>query len=47
MTQVDAPEALPAWRFFQEMLSNVTDIVTADAETDRELLEGLRVIARV
>jgi Protein of unknown function (DUF1214) len=47
MTQVEAPEALPAWRFFQEMLTNVTNIVTEDAETDRELLEGLRVIARV
>jgi Protein of unknown function (DUF1214) len=47
MTQVEAPEALPAWRFFQEMLTNVTNIVTADAETNRELLEGLRVIARV
>ena len=29
------------------MLTNVTGIVTEDAETERELLEGLRVIARV
>ncbi|QLL09914.1 DUF1214 domain-containing protein [Mycobacterium vicinigordonae] len=29
------------------MVAKVTDIVTEDAETDRELLEGLRVIARV
>lgn len=47
MAQVEAPKALPAWQFFQQMLSDVTGIVTADAETDRELLEGLRVIARV
>lgn len=47
MTQVQAPDALPAWQFFQQMLTDVTNIVTEDAETDRELLEGLRVIARV
>ncbi|OBK22823.1 hypothetical protein A5634_06440 [Mycobacterium asiaticum] len=47
MTQADARQALPAWQFFQEMLTNVTNIVTEDAETERELLEGLRVIARV
>jgi hypothetical protein len=47
MTQAAGPTALPAWQFFQQMLTNVTDIVAEDAETDRELLEGLRVIARV
>lgn len=47
MTQVEAPEAIAAWRFFQQMLANATDVVTADAESERELLEGLRVIARV
>jgi Protein of unknown function (DUF1214) len=36
-----------AWQFFQQMLSDVTKIVTEDAESERELLEGLRVIARV
>ncbi|OBK91721.1 hypothetical protein A5645_26400 [Mycobacterium asiaticum] len=47
MTQAEAPQALAAWRFFQEMLGNVTNVVTEDAESDRELAEGLRVIARV
>ena len=36
-----------AWQFFQQMLADVTKIVTEDAESQRELLEGLRVIARV
>ena len=36
-----------AWQFFQEMLGNVTNIVTEDAESQRERLEGLRLIARV
>ena len=35
-----------AWQFFQQMLADVTKIVTEDAESERELLEGLRVIAR-
>jgi hypothetical protein len=42
-----APEARAAWQFFQQMVADVTRIVTEDAETERELLEGLRVIARV
>src|SRR5262249_8335085 len=42
-----AEKAQAAWQFFQEMLGNVTNIVTADAESERELLEGLRLIARV
>lgn len=36
-----------AWRFFQQMLADVTKVVTEDAESERERLEGLRVIARV
>jgi len=47
MTQAEAQQAPAAWHFFQQMLANVTNIVTEDAETERELLEGLRVIARV
>lgn len=47
MTQAEASEALAAWRFFQQMLANATDVVTQDAESERELLEGLRAIARV
>ena len=42
-----APKARGAWQFFQQMLGDVTNIVTEDAESERELLEGLRVIARV
>ncbi|MDT5119879.1 MAG: hypothetical protein QOE30_5618, partial [Mycobacterium sp.] len=46
MTQGPA-KTLAAWQFFQQMITDVTKIVTEDAESDRELLEGLRVIARV
>jgi hypothetical protein len=42
-----APKARAAWQFYQQMLADVTQIVTADAESEWELLEGLRVIARV
>jgi Protein of unknown function (DUF1214) len=42
-----APQARAAWQFFQQMIADVTKIVTEDAESERELLEGLRVIARV
>ena len=42
-----APQSRAAWRFFQQMLADVTKIVTEDADSERELLEGLRVIARV
>ncbi|WP_231639275.1 DUF1214 domain-containing protein [Mycobacterium sp. Marseille-P9652] len=42
----DAPKSLAAWQFFQQMLADVTKVVTEDAESERELLEGLRVIAR-
>jgi hypothetical protein len=42
-----APKSRAAWQFFQQMVADVTKIVTEDAESERELLEGLRVIARV
>jgi Protein of unknown function (DUF1214) len=42
-----APKARAAWQFFQQMVADVTRIVTEDAESERELIEGLRVIARV
>jgi Protein of unknown function (DUF1214) len=42
-----APKTRAAWQFFQQMLADVTKIVTEDAESGPELLEGLRVIARV
>ena len=48
MTQAESDTgAEAAWQFFQQMLADVTKIVTEDAESERELLEGLRVIARV
>jgi hypothetical protein len=46
MTQSSA-KTLAAWQFFQQMLADITKVVTEDAESERELLEGLRVIARV
>jgi len=42
-----AAQSHAAWQFFQQMLTDITKIVTEDAESERELLEGLRVIARV
>lgn len=42
-----APRSRAAWQFYQQMVADVTRIVTEDAESERELLEGLRVIARV
>ncbi len=42
-----APKTRAAWQFFQQMLADVTKVVTEDAESERELLEGLRLIARV
>jgi Protein of unknown function (DUF1214) len=42
-----APKARAAWQFFQQMVTDVTKILTEDAESQRELIEGLRVIARV
>ncbi|OBH93375.1 DUF1214 domain-containing protein [Mycobacterium sp. E2733] len=42
-----APKALAAWQFVQQMLADITKVVTEDAESERELLEGLRLIARV
>jgi hypothetical protein len=42
-----APKTRTAWQFFQQMLADITKIVTEDAQSARELLEGLRVIARI
>jgi hypothetical protein len=39
--------ALEAWRFVRQMLDDMTAMVEADAETELELLEGLRVLGRV
>jgi hypothetical protein len=40
-------ESVGAWRFFQDMLRDMTAVITEDAESEREMLEGLRVIARI
>ena len=42
-----APKARAAWQFYQQMLADLTKVVTEDAGSERELLEGLRLIARV
>jgi hypothetical protein len=47
LTDQAATQARAAWQFFQQMLADVTKIVTEDAESERELLEGLRLVARV
>lgn len=35
-----------SWAFVQQMIANITQIVAEDAETDQELLEGMRAVAR-
>jgi Protein of unknown function (DUF1214) len=40
-------QSLGAWQFFQGMLRDMTTVVTEDAESERELLEGLRAVARI
>jgi hypothetical protein len=47
MTLDRAPKTLEAWEFVQKMLGDVTAIVRADAQDERELLDGLRVVSRV
>src|SRR5215203_2001979 len=42
-----APKTLEAWRFVQQVLAEVTQTVADDASDERELLDGLRVIAKV
>jgi hypothetical protein len=42
-----AAQALQAWQFAQQMLADTTQVIRDDAENEAELLEGLRVVARV
>jgi hypothetical protein len=42
-----APKSLEAFQLVQTMLTSMTETVVADAETELELLEGLRVLGRV
>ncbi|CAN5557615.1 hypothetical protein BH09ACT8_BH09ACT8_47350 [soil metagenome] len=39
--------ATEAWQFVQKMIGDITQIVIDDAENEREMLEGLRVLSRV
>lgn len=41
-----APLSLEAWRFVRQMLDDLTVSVQVEAETELELLEGLRVLGR-
>lgn len=41
-----AAASLQAWRFVQQVLADLTETVTEDATSERELLEGLGVVAR-
>jgi Protein of unknown function (DUF1214) len=43
----DALQSVSAWRLFQDMLRDMTTVVSEDAESEREFVEGLRVIARI
>ena len=42
-----APAALESWRFVQQMLADLTTAVAEEATSERELLEGLRVLSKV
>ena len=39
--------ALESWKFVRQMLDDLTGTIETDAETEMELLEGLRVLGRV
>jgi hypothetical protein len=39
--------SLEAWSLVRQMLGDMADMVVEDAEDERELLEGLRVVARI
>ncbi|MUL66305.1 hypothetical protein BOO86_17670 [Mycobacterium sp. CBMA 234] len=42
-----APLALAGWSLLEQMQRNAVQVVTEDAETEREYLEGLRAVARI
>jgi len=42
-----ATKSLEAWRLVRSMLDDMTRVIEEDAETELELLDGLRVLARV
>ena len=46
MTALGGTAALEAWQLVRTMLDDMTTMVRDDAETELELIEGLRVLAR-
>jgi hypothetical protein len=42
-----APKTLESWRLVQQMLADLTKSVTEDALDERELIEGLQVVAKI
>jgi Protein of unknown function (DUF1214) len=42
-----AAKTLEAWTFLRTMIDNLTNVILEDAETDAEVLDGLRVLARI
>lgn len=42
-----APKTLESWQLVQQMLADLTKSVTADAIDERELIEGLQVVAKI
>lgn len=46
-SDLPASKSRAAWQFFQQMLTDVTTVVAEDAQSERELAEGLRMLARV
>ncbi len=47
MTTTGGTRSLEGWRFVRQMLDDLTETIEEDAETELELLEGLRVLGRV
>jgi hypothetical protein len=47
MTTTGGAQSLEAWALVRQMLDDMVAMVQADAETELELLEGLRVVGRV
>ena len=47
MTTSGGTQSLEAWQLVRQMLDDMVAMVQEDAETELELLEGLRVVGRV
>jgi hypothetical protein len=45
-SSVSTLKSARAWEFVQQTIADITMIITEDAETEQELLEGMRAIAR-